>query len=468
MFSFISSLQRNLIREATAFLLDVLKPNIPEHAHLQTKVLEVNLVTFPNVADAILANGMFSHYDRARIAQLCEKAGLYVRALQHYSELPDIKRVIVNTNAIEPQSLVEFFGTLSQKWALECMRDLLKVNVRGNLQIIVQVAKEYCEQLGVDACIQLFEQFKSYEGIYFFLGSYLSSSEDPEIHFKYIEVAAKTGQIKEVERVTRESNFYDAEKTKNLLMEAKLPDARPLINVCERFGFVRDLTHYLYTNNMLRYIEGYVQKVNPGNAPLVVGQLLDDECPEDFIKGLIISVRSLLPVEPLVDECEKRNRLWLLTQFLEHLVSEGSQDVHVHNALGKIIIDSNNNPQHFLETNPYYDPRVVGKYCENRDPTLAVFAYTKGQCDEELINVTSKNSLFKLQAKYVVERMDGDLWEKVLNPENEYRRQLIDQVVSTALPGSKSPEHVSAAVKAFMTADLPHELIVLLEKIVLQ
>jgi len=51
-------------------------------------------------------------------------------------------------------------------------------------------------------------------------------------------------------------------------------------------------------------------QVNPGNAPLVVGQLLDDECPEDFIKGLILSVRSLLPVEPLVEECEKR---WCLS-----------------------------------------------------------------------------------------------------------------------------------------------------------
>nr|GMC59170.1 clathrin heavy chain 1 [Ipomoea batatas] len=422
-------LQRNMIREATAFLLDVLKPNLPEHGYLQTKVLEINLVTFPNVADAILANGMFSHYDRPRIAQLCEKAGLYVRALQHYSELPDIKRVIVNTHAIEPQSLVEFFGTLSREWALECMKDLLLINLKGNLQIIVQVAKEYCEQLGLDACIKLFEQFRSYDGLYFFLGSYLSLSEDPEIHFKYIEAAAKTGQIKEVERVTRESNFYDPEKTKNFLMEAKLPDARPLINVCDRFGFVPDLTHYLYTNNMLRYIEGYVQKVNPGNAPLVVGQLLDDECPEDFIKGLILSVRSLLPVEPLVEECEKRA---------------------------------------FPYNQPYYDSRVVGKYCEKRDPTLAVVAYRRGQCDDELINVTSKNSLFKLQARYVVERMDADLWDKVLNPENEFRRQLIDQVVSTALPESKSPEQVSAAVKAFMTADLPHELIELLEKIVLQ
>lgn len=90
---------------------------------------------------------------------------------------------------------------------------------------------------------------------------YAWNSEDPEIHFKYIEAAAKTGQIKEVERVTRESNFYNPEKTKNFLMEAKLPDARPLINVCDRFGFVPDLTHYLYANNMLRYIEGYVQKV---------------------------------------------------------------------------------------------------------------------------------------------------------------------------------------------------------------
>ncbi|KAL0317059.1 UNVERIFIED_CONTAM: Clathrin heavy chain 1 [Sesamum angustifolium] len=435
-------LQRNLIREATAFLLDVLKPNLPEHGFLQTKVLEINLVTFPNVADAILANGMFSHYDRPRIAQLCEKAGLYVRALQHYSELPDIKRVIVNTHAIEPQALVEFFGTLSKEWALECMKDLLLV------------AKEYCEHLGVETCIKLFEQFKSYEGLYFFLGSYLSSSEDPEIHFKYIEAAAKTGQIKEVERVTRESDFYNPEKTKNFLMEAKLPDARPLINVCDRFGFVPDLTHYLYSNNMLRYIEGYVQKMM--------------SVLKDFIKGLILSVRSLLPVEPLVAECEKRNRLRLLTQFLEHLVSEGSQDVHVHNALGKIIIDSNNNPEHFLTTNPYYDSRVVGKYCEKRDPTLAVVAYRRGQCDDELINVTNKNSLFKLQARYVVERMDGDLWAKVLDPENEFRRLLIDQVVSTALPESKSPEQVSAAVKAFMTADLPHELIELLEKIVLQ
>jgi hypothetical protein len=41
----------------------------------------------------------------------------------------------------------------------------------------------------------------------------------------------------------------------------RLASCRPLINVCDRFDMVGDLTQYLYTNNMLRYIEGYVQKV---------------------------------------------------------------------------------------------------------------------------------------------------------------------------------------------------------------
>lgn len=62
-------------------------------------------------------------------------------------------------------------------------------------------------------------------------------SEDPEEHYKYIEAAARTNQLKEVERATRESNFYPPERVKAFLMEAKLPDARPLINVCDRCVF---------------------------------------------------------------------------------------------------------------------------------------------------------------------------------------------------------------------------------------
>merc|ERR1712137_1188688 len=61
----------------------------------------------------------------------------------------------------------------------------------------------------------------------------------------------------------------------------------------------------------------------------------------------------------------------------------------------------------------------------------------------------------------------GELWELVLTPDNQFRRNFIDQVVSTALPESTNADEVSATVKAFINADLPNELIELLEKIVL-
>jgi len=72
-------MSQNMIQPATSFLLDALKDNKPEQGHLQTRLLELNLIHAPQVADAILGNEMFSHYDRPRIANLCEKAGLLQR-----------------------------------------------------------------------------------------------------------------------------------------------------------------------------------------------------------------------------------------------------------------------------------------------------------------------------------------------------------------------------------------------------
>lgn len=78
----------------------------------------------------------------------------------------------------------------------------------------------------------------------------------------------------------------------------------------------------------------------------------------------------------------------------------------------------------------------------------------------------NENSLFKSEARYLVRRRNAELWLEVLNENNVYRRPLIDQVVQTALSETQDPEDISVTVKAFMTADLPNELIELLEKIV--
>ncbi len=47
-----------------------------------------------------------------------------------------------------------------------------------------------------------------------------------------------------------------------------------------------------------------------------------------------------------------------------------------------------------------------------------------------------RNSLFKLQARYVAERQDPQLWAKVLDDTNTYRRQHIDQVGARCLSPS--------------------------------
>ncbi|KAK7088574.1 clathrin heavy chain 1 [Littorina saxatilis] len=458
----------NLIQQCTSFLLDALKNNRPAEGPLQTRLLEMNLMSAPQVADAILGNQMFTHYDRAHIAQLCEKAGLLQRALEHYTDLYDIKRAVVHTHLLNPEWLVTYFGSLSVEDSLECLKAMLTANIRQNLQVCVQIASKYHEQLSTDSLIELFESFKSYEGLFYFLGSIVNFSQEQDVHFKYIQAACKTGQIKEVERICRESNCYDPERVKNFLKEAKLTDQLPLIIVCDRFDFVHDLVLYLYRNNLQKYIEIYVQKVNPARLPVVVGGLLDVDCTEDVIKQLILVVKGQFSTDELVEEVEKRNRLKLLLPWLETRVHEGVNEPATHNALAKIYIDSNNNPERFLRENQYYDSRVVGKYCEKRDPHLACVAYERGQCDEELIKVCNENSLFKSEARYLVRRRDPDLWATVLNEDNEYRRQLIDQVVQTALSETQDPEEISVSVKAFMTADLPNELIELLEKIVLE
>ena len=106
-------------------------------------------------------------------------------------------------------------------------------------------------------------------------------------------------------------------------------------------------------------------------------------------------------------------------------------------------------------------------------PSLHTHTQANGDCDDQLIRITASHSLYRELARYCVSRMDSDLWEKVLKrdedgTESTEVRSLIDQVVEWALPESNNADEVSATVKAFLAAELPGELINLLERIVLQ
>lgn len=459
---------QNLIQQGTAFLLDALKNDSPSDGHLQTKVLEINLLHAPQVADAILGNQMFSHYDKPNIGKLCEKAGLFQRALEHYDDIKDIKRVIVHTNVLPNDWLVSYFGQLNVQQSMACLEELLSNNIQQNLQVAIQVATKYSDLLGPLNLIKLFESHKCNEGKYYYLSSIVNLTQEPDVVYKYIEAAAKTNQIKEIERVVRDNNVYNGEKVKNFLKEVKLDDQLPLIIVCDRFDFVHDLILYLYKNQYFKFIEVYVQQVNPSKTPQVVAGLLDVDCDEQIIKNLLMSVLGRVPLKDLVQEVEKRNRLKILLPFLEKTLEGGSTDQEVYNTLAKIYIDSNNSPEKFLQENSNYDTLSVGRYCEKRDPYLAYIAYSKGGNDNELINITNENKMYKYQARYLLTKSDFGLWAQVLSSTNVHRRLLIDQVVSTGIPELSDPEPVSITVKAFMENDLPQELIELLEKIILE
>ncbi|QPG75907.1 Clathrin heavy chain [Brettanomyces nanus] len=461
---------QNYIQQGTAFLLDALKDDKPAQGELQTRLLQVNLLNAPQVADAILGNNMFSHYDRPTIAALCEKANLNQRALELYDDTKDIKRVITQHGAEIPADwLVAYFGKLSVEQTIACLRSMLaSKNKTQNLQTVIQVATKYSDLVSAPTLIKIFEEYDCTEGLYYYLASIVNTTQDSDVVLKYIQSAAKMGQTKEIERVVRDNNVYNGEKVKNFLKDANLEDQLPLIIVCDRYDYVHDLILYLYKNKYFKFIEVYAQQVNPSKTPQVVAALLDVDCDENIVKTLLLSVVGRVPIGELCDEVEKRNRLKILLPFLEASLQQGVTDGAVYDTLAKIYIDSNNNPEKFLKENDQYNTLVVGKYCEKRDPSLAYIAYEKGQNDAELVQITNENAMYKYQARYVLNRCDAQLWAIVLSDDNQHRRQLIDQIVGTAIPELEDPQPVSIAVKAFMDNGLTNELVELLEKIIIE
>ena len=329
-----------MIQQATAFLLDALKDNKPEQAQLQTRLLEMNLINAPQVADAILGNEMFSYYDKPRISQLCENAQLYQRALENTDDTAAIKRIIVQTDKLNADWLQQYFGRMSVEQSLDCMNEMLRVDIRRNLQAVVNIAIKFSDLLGPTRLIELFERHRTAEGLYYYLGSIVNLSDNADVVYKYIEAAVTFQQFTEVERVCRENDHYNPEKVKNFLIEARLAEQLPLIIVCDRFNFVKDLVNYLYRNQQYKSIEVYVQRVNPSRTPAVVGALLALDCEESVIKSLLASIQdpSQVPMNELVAEVESQNRLKVLLPFLESVSQTENQQQAVYNALAKIYI----------------------------------------------------------------------------------------------------------------------------------
>uniref|UniRef100_A0A1I8JN92 Non-specific serine/threonine protein kinase n=1 Tax=Macrostomum lignano TaxID=282301 RepID=A0A1I8JN92_9PLAT len=193
--------------------------------------------------------------------------------------------------------------------------------------------------------------------------------------------------------------------------------------------------------------------VNPSRLPVVVGGLLDVDClrrrdqaAHPWSESV---VRGQFSTDELVAEVEKRNRLKLLLPWLENRAALCTRALRSRPRTmpwPKIYIDANNNPERFLREN-----RLL-RFPGDRQTS-------SGVCNE--------NSLFKSEARYLVKRKDETLWAQVLQEDNPYRRQLIDQGGADRPVGDQRPRGDFRRRQILHGADLPNELIELLEKIVL-
>lgn len=49
---------------------------------------------------------------------------------------------------------------------MACLYEMLRVNIRQNLQAVIQIATKYSDILGPVKLIEMFESFKTFEGIF--------------------------------------------------------------------------------------------------------------------------------------------------------------------------------------------------------------------------------------------------------------------------------------------------------------
>jgi hypothetical protein len=73
------------------------------------------------------------------LSNSCDSYFFYPSALEHYTDIFDIERAIVNTHLLNYDFIATYFGTLSVTDSIEGLKEMLTHNIRPNLQIVAQV-----------------------------------------------------------------------------------------------------------------------------------------------------------------------------------------------------------------------------------------------------------------------------------------------------------------------------------------
>lgn len=298
------------VQNTTEFILIYLehRDDQKEDGELQTKVLEINLKHAPQVAVAIFESEdyKFTHYDRNYIANLCEKAELYRFALMNYEDTNDIAHVL----GIDESVVTEEFANklkndkLSSDDVYLCFCKLSDYRGSGlNMKFFNQFVEHWSDEMGKKYNVESrFVDFLAKNECWKSLHLYARDdvhcfdTKDKDIIYKYIFAAAEVGKFEDIEYVCRWSTHYDPQQVKKFLMESgKMPNPQALIHLCDRHGYIKELTKYLYDNSLCSFLKSYIEEIGPpGNSGLhrVVVYLLEINAEEKTIRNLINSIED--------------------------------------------------------------------------------------------------------------------------------------------------------------------------------
>mmetsp|Transcript_41068 Transcript_41068/g.102128 ORF Transcript_41068/g.102128 Transcript_41068/m.102128 type:complete len:469 (+) Transcript_41068:1890-3296(+) len=277
-------LEHGCLRHATKLALDALASldggELIDGA-LQTRLLLENLSADQQIGEALLEANSFPDLDKQQVAAKCEALHLLPHALRLYSSAEDIGRVL-SSPAIGDEACCQRVAELPPADGLRVVKALLRCATPQTLAKVLYMGRALADSLGHEQLVRAFEEVGHDVGLQCYLAARMDARpSDGALTLEYLRVAKRLGKADEVERITGDpTKTYDPRAVLDMLQEP-MPngsawpfDARPVINICDRFDLPEEMTRKLHEHGKHGHLKLYIQKVNPTKAPQVVATLL--------------------------------------------------------------------------------------------------------------------------------------------------------------------------------------------------
>eukprot|EP00477_Mikrocytos_mackini_P000219 GAHX01000232.1.p1 GENE.GAHX01000232.1~~GAHX01000232.1.p1 ORF type:complete len:1782 (-),score=358.81 GAHX01000232.1:21-5333(-) len=479
-----------------------------QDAEIQTNFLMALARHKPELLPTILSGKELnlSHFDRNVVGSYLEEINMAYLSLLCYKEMDSIKRILAASlissyvsekNIFGPKQLIGFLKGQLKKGNEITSLIMSIVDYNRNEQNLISQGKPpetiraYVNSVLSEVMLDLVKSEHNQDKLdWFKIVSTVEENGDYKCAFAimstivtipgvaldtnkvmvYLKACVSSGEHKEAERLIKEEKeeHLDKEQILSYLMNADLADPRPFIFFCDRFHFYTELTTFLVNNDKTKFLVVYVTKFNPSAAPVIVETMILNAYSDQQIKDLISQLDlKQSNVSKLIEIMLEKNKVELIKEYLE---KEDQNNREICTALAKIYIYSNPTfAASYLKSNHgNIDLESIADFALHLDSFTAFLAYSLCDKDDKVIEMGQNKGWFKEVAEYLVRRSDERLWVKVLDEHNEYRGELVYNVVHVIIPTETNTDKVSLVVRAFIKANISKDLLELLEQIIIK